>query len=609
MAAFATIPDCSTPGMAGACVVSHFQQVTLQCTTAFPILGDSMPIGVRHGHIAPPQRARALADLHSETFDVVVVGGGIAGACAAWDATLRGLRVALVEKSDFGSGASAHSLKVLHGGIRYLQHLDLSRLQESCHERGAFLAMAPHLTRPMPFALPTYGHGLQGKLPLRAAFLLLELLTSGRNRGIANAAQHVPAPFLLSRREFLDRFPAFDDPRLTGAGVFYDGQIVNPPRLVYSIVRTAHAAGATVANYCEAEQLQLEHGRVTGLLVRDTVGGERFAVRTRMVLNLAGPFAPAMFRESLPQPLDIPVSRDMAFVLRRALLPDMGLGVQTQYRDPDAVFSRGNRHIFMVPWRRYTLVGVHSRVFTDPAVDLSVTEPEIAGFLGEIQTAAPALNIRREDISVVNAGLLPIGQNVAGQKSLSLGKRSPLIDHEQQGGPAGLVTGMSVRWTMGRLTAERAVDLVAAKLGAQRTPPGTDRLSVHGGDIPDTARLIAAVRAASPTLPDAAARSLVATFGSGAPGEAPAAADLLPDGATLATTVRTILRDELVVTLADLVLRRLDLGSGEEPSRELLEACATIAAQELGWDAGRQRAELERVARSFPFASPASQQA
>src|SRR5580658_32563 len=105
-------------------------------------------------------RTSALSQLGQEAFDVVIIGGGIAGACAAWDASLRGLRVALIERSDFGGGASAHSLKVLHGGIRYLQHLDISRLRESCRERAAFLRIAPHLTRPLPFVLPTYGLGL-----------------------------------------------------------------------------------------------------------------------------------------------------------------------------------------------------------------------------------------------------------------------------------------------------------------------------------------------------------------------------------------------------------------------------------------------------------------
>jgi len=254
-------------------------------------------------------RSSAIADLGRQTFDVLVIGGGIGGACAAWDAALRGLRVGLVERADFASATSAHSLKVLHGGIRYLQHLDIARLQESCRERAAFLRIAPHLTRPIPVALPTYGFGLRGKLPLRVAFQLLNALTAGRNKGIQNKAQHVPPPYIMSRSEFLKRFPAFEDSGLTGAGVFYDGQMLNPPRIVYSIIRSAQQCGAVIANYCSAERLLVKAGRIEGVVVRDTCTGESFDVRSRIVANLTGPFAPTLNHDQFGgERLDVPLS-------------------------------------------------------------------------------------------------------------------------------------------------------------------------------------------------------------------------------------------------------------------------------------------------------------
>src|SRR5271163_4815916 len=100
---------------------------------------------------------RNLGELASDEFDVLVVGGGAFGAAAAWDAALRGLRVALIEQSDFGSGASAECFKMVHGGIRYLQHADVGRLRSSCAERSAMLRIAPHLVTPLPIVVPTYG--------------------------------------------------------------------------------------------------------------------------------------------------------------------------------------------------------------------------------------------------------------------------------------------------------------------------------------------------------------------------------------------------------------------------------------------------------------------
>jgi len=188
---------------------------------------------------------RDLSTLAAGEFDLIVVGGGICGAAVAWDAAQRGLAVALLERGDFGGGTSAESLKVVHGGIRYLQHLDVVRVRESARERAALLRIAPHLVHPLPIVVPTYGHGLCGRIPLGTAFRLLGALTAGRNRRLADPERHIPPARLVSRREALEWFPDLDARGLTGAGVFWDGQMHNPPRLVWAFVRSAARAGAS----------------------------------------------------------------------------------------------------------------------------------------------------------------------------------------------------------------------------------------------------------------------------------------------------------------------------------------------------------------------------
>jgi glycerol-3-phosphate dehydrogenase len=558
------------------------------------------------------ERSKTLAILAREKFDVVVVGGGIGGACTAWDAALRGLRVALIEQSDFGGSTSSQSLKVLHGGIRYLQHLDISRLRESCAERGAFLRIAPHLTRPIPFALPTYGLGMRSKLPLRAAFQLLNIFTAGRNAGIRDRHQHIPSPFIMSRHEFLEKFPAFDAPGLTGAGVFYDGQLLNPARIVYSAVRSAQSASATAVNYCAAEKILVRDGRTEGVVARDTITGETFEIHATIVANMSGPYAPAFNnRAAAGAPLNVPLSRDMAIVVNRKLLPGMGVGIQTKYKDPDAWLSRGNRHLFMAPWRDYTLIGVHSRVYEGDPYTLTVTEEEIQGFVDEVGEACPGLGVTRDDIAVVNAGLLPFGENAPGSKDLSFGKRSVLVDHGQTGGPEGLLSGMSVRWTMGRLLGEKAVDLILKKLNVAARPCRTSQTPLAGGDIADRGALINSIqKRAGGAIPQSSITHLADTFGTlwNQVLDLDPDHELLADGATLACEVRYAARREMVVTLADIILRRLDLGTGKRAADAALERCAQIAAEELGWSAERRLAEIQRVKLSYPFASPASQQ-
>jgi len=557
-------------------------------------------------------RATTLEALGSRSFDVLVIGGGIGAACAAWDAAMRGLSVALVERLDFGAGTSAQSFKMLHGGIRYLQHLDIARLRESCGERGAFLRIAPHLTRPLPIVVPTYGLGMQSRWLFGAALVVLELGSFDRNRLTRDPKRHIPRGYLMNRDQVLAHFPHVEPAGLTGAGVFYDGQIVNPPRAVLAVIRAAARAGALVANYCEAQQLRVADGRVTGVLVRDLLRDESFEIRAKVTVNATGPFAPSLAKRFGGVPLNVPLSRDMAVVVRRVLDPGMAITLQTKYRDPDAVLSRGNRHLFIAPWReRYTLMGVNSRVYTDDAYDLKVTEEEIEGFLDELNEACPALAVRREEVTVVNAGLLPFGENDPNSKDLSFGKRSHIIDHAASGGPEGLVTGMSVRWTMGRRLGENVIDLAERKLGRTRTQSRTAVTPVWGGDIESVDDYAKLVRRALPaSVSDPQAARLFRDYGTD--WQAVAGGDALAEGTLPATDyfvseVRHAVRREFALTLADVVMRRLDLGSAERPAELALNRCADVMAEELGWDSARREREIARVLGSYPFASPASQ--
>jgi glycerol-3-phosphate dehydrogenase len=301
----------------------------------------------------------------------------------------------------------------------------------------------------------------------------------------------------------------------------------------------------------------------------------------------------------------------MAIVVNRKLLPGMGVGIQTKYKDPDAWLSRGNRHLFMAPWRDYTLIGVHSRVYEGDPYKLTVTEEEIQGFVDEVGEACPGLGVTRDDIAVVNAGLLPFGENAPGSKDLSFGKRSVLVDHGQSGGPEGLLSGMSVRWTMGRLLGEKAVDLILKKLNVAARPCRTAQTPLAGGDIADREALINSIqKRAGGAIPQRSITHLADTFGTlwNAVLDLDEDHELLADGATLACEVRYAARHEMVVTLADIILRRLDLGTGKKAADDALERCAQIAGEELGWSAERRLAEIQRVKLSYPFASPASQQ-
>jgi glycerol-3-phosphate dehydrogenase len=568
------------------------------------VASSKLEAGAR-GRRGPTDRARDLRALADSCFDLVVIGAGIAGACTAWDAALRGLRVALVERGDFGGATSSHSLKVAHGGIRYLQHLDLVRLRESCRERSAFLRIAPHLVRPMPFLVPTQGRGLGGRAAFRAALFALRTLTPDRNRGVSDPDRRIPDGGILQREELLARHPDLARRGFDGAGVFWDGQFLNPPRLVFSIVRSALEAGAAAANHCEATGLAVRAGAVEGVEVVDRLSGERFTIRARLVVNAAGPYAEELLVACgvLDRPRT-PLSRDMAVVVPRNLVGDAGLALQTRYRDPDAILSRGNRHLFMTPWRHATLIGVHSRIFDGEPSRLCVGEAEVQGFLDEINEARPALDLALDDVSFVHAGLLPAGGSEA-DSNVSFGKRSVLVDHAQTGGPAGLVTIMSVRFTMGRAVAEAAVDHALRRLDRKPAPCQTAETSVHGGAIEGVARFVEDVVATRPSgIRADSARHLAEGFGSvwrsvlASAGADPS--ETVGDSPVLAAEIRHAVLHERAERLADVILRRTDLGTAGWPGDEVVEACGGILAGLLGWDARRLRAEIAAVREHYP---------
>lgn len=557
---------------------------------------------------------RNLAALTGEQYDLIVVGGGFFGICAAWDAVLRGLSVVVIDKGDFCGSTSANSFKIVHGGIRYVQHGDVARVRASCRERSALLRVAPHLVQPLPIVIPTYGHGKNGKAFLSAGLLVYDLLTLDRNTGINDPKRRIPRSRLISRRDVLEAFPGLHQNGLTGGALFYDGQMYNPTRLAISFLRSAVAAGAAAANYIETTDFLVSDGRVTGIKVYDHLTGDRFEIRARSVLNAAGPWAERLLAQSLGLKSHKPTtySRDACFVVKRCLEGPYALAAQGRTQDPDAILSRDRRHLFVVPWRDYSLVGVWHVVYPQGPDSVTVTDDELEAFIDEINWAYPGLKLTPDDILSWNAGLVPFGENRPDATDLSYGKRSILIDHAQQHKLPGLVTLIGIRYTMARGDAARAIDIIAKQLGRKTARPPTDRLPIHGGNIEgfDTF-LERTLRAIGPAMPAVVVRALVHNYGSEYrrvlqfADTDPSLMEPVPGSTVLKAEVIHAVREEMALTLADLVLRRTDLGTAQYPGREALRVCADLMGGELGWTASRIEQELSEVAQLFPLVARA----
>ncbi|PIP35438.1 MAG: glycerol-3-phosphate dehydrogenase [Desulfobacterales bacterium CG23_combo_of_CG06-09_8_20_14_all_52_9] len=552
---------------------------------------------------------RNIANLSNKEYDLVIVGGGIFGVCAAWEAVQRGLSVAIVDKGDFAHATSANHFKIVHGGIRYLQHGDLYRIRESSRERSAFLRIAPHLVQPLPIVIPTYGHGIKGKELLWAGFSLYECLTFDRNRGL-DADRRIARGELLPREAILDLFPGINQNGLTGGACFSDGQMYNPTRLVLSFLRSAVHEGADAANYVEAQKFLQRNNRVTGVHVKDVLSGDEFSIRGKMTLNSAGPWAHRLLKTSRIMALKPPptFSRDLAFVVGKQLNSQFGIALSSRVKDTDTLFDRGGRHLFVVPWRGRSLIGVWHMIFDRPPEDIHVTEQELQGFIKQIHEAWPGLDIRINDISMINTGLTLFGsEDHQGEVDLSFGKRSLLIDHKKKHGIEGLVTLIGVRATTARGMAEKAINIILRKLGKKRIKSRTEVTPIYGGDMDCFQELLhQATEQCAPLISAELTRSLLHNYGSQYQdvlkytGEDPAWKEPFQGTTVLKAEIVHAIRNEMAQKLADVIFRRTDLGTGGYPGDAAFEDCANLMMSEMGWDQDRLRIEKEEALNAFP---------
>jgi glycerol-3-phosphate dehydrogenase len=539
---------------------------------------------------------RQLADRH---YDVVIVGGGVYGAALARESTLGGLSTALVEKGDFCSATSASSLKIIHGGLRYLQQLDFSRLRNSVTERRAFLRTAPHLVHPLPCVMPTQGHLMKGREAMFCGLLMNEILSCDRNQ-LKDPEKFIPRGRLVSRATVGRLVPGLATDRFTGGCAWHDAYTYNSERLVTAMVRDAVDSGCTAANYARVTGFQQSGSRITAVCVHDELNNSDFDIPAKLVINAAGPWVNEVLAllDRRPAAAVCGLALGLNVVLARQLLPSSAAGLPFRRRAGES-----QRLLFLMPWRGQTLAGTYYRPHTGPADALAVTEADIEMLLADLAHAYPAAAIKRGDVAAILAGLLPVQHDRLVNDEPVLANHFSIIDHARRDAIEGLISVVGVKYTTARDVAARTLSMALAKLGRRHRSSGSDRRLLPGGAIPDfKAFLEQAGTAPFGSLPPAIAEHLAYNFGT----ELRAVLDLGNSQPALLTPlaastpvigaeVAFAAREEMAMTLADIVFRRTDLGSAGRPAAAALDAASRIMAAECGWDETRRGNEVRQV--------------
>lgn len=535
--------------------------------------------------------------LESREFDLCVVGGGIYGICAAWDAALRGLSVALIEKEDFGHATSFNSQKTIHGGFRYLQDVNLARVVSAARERMAWMRIAPHLVHRLPFMIPTSSRLTRSRPAFSLAFLAYWTLTRFSSNP-RDPQKRIPFGRFVSRAEWKTLLPEIDLPGTTGGAMFHDGLIHNSERLALAIVRSAHDAGAAISNYVEATDFLRDGARVAGVRARDNVSGQVLDIRARMVVATGGPWVnDYMPWLGLPPRPETPFLKVMYLMLRR---PRISTAVGIPAAD--------GSHFFLLPWQDRTLVGVHQK----PAdrrdlVRLAFEEADVAAFIASLNGACPSLALRREDVAAIRGGLLPAAVDRSGAPVASLSIRAAVTDHETTDAIPGFISVVAIKYTMARQVAEDVIDRVLLKLRRPRIPSRTHQIAAHGGDMDNFAEFLSSAgRQYGRLLGESQTCQLALNYGTDvAKVAAFCGADrqllepLAPGSTILKAQIRHACDVEMVEKLGDVVFRRTSLGIFGHPGSEALASCAHMVAQALQWPDSRREEELAAVEALF----------
>jgi glycerol-3-phosphate dehydrogenase len=420
---------------------------------------------MEHGELSPAARTEALAGLVEDELDVVVIGGGVVGAGSALDAATRGLRVGLVEARDWASGTSSRSSKLIHGGLRYLEMLDFGLVREALRERGLLLQrLAPHLVRPVPFLYPLT-HRVWERPYVGAGLVLYDTLGS-----VVPGARGLPRHRHLSRRHALQVAPGLRSSSLVGAVQYYDAQ-VDDARHTVTLVRTAAAYGAFVANRARVVGFLRQGERVTGVQVRDLESGELLDVRAKQVLNATGVWTDdtqAMVGER--GQFQVRASKGIHLVVPRdRVQSSTGLILRTK-----------TSVLFVIPWGRHWIIGTTDTDWRLDKAHPAASSHDIDYLLTQVNRVL-SRPLTHEDVEGVYAGLRPL---LAGEsESTSKLSREHVVGHPVP----GLVVVAGGKYTTYRVMAADAVDEVARALDGRVPESCTERIPLLGADGFDAA--------------------------------------------------------------------------------------------------------------------------
>jgi glycerol-3-phosphate dehydrogenase len=526
---------------------------------------------------------KVLRDISGAAFDAIIIGAGVNGCGVARDAAMRGLRVLLLDKGDIAAGTTAASTRLIHGGLRYLEHGEVGLVRESLRERETLMRkVAPHLVRPLPILVPVYAGRRRGRLTIRAGMLAYDVLSSSKT---------LPRHQMLTAAEALEHAPGLEPDGLRGAALFYDAQVEYAERLAVENALDARARGATVITYARVERLLVEGGAARGVVFTDLLGGATHEARAPVIVNAAGPWVDEVLEASGAVNDKLIGGTKGSHIVVRAFDGSPRAAVYTEAVED-------GRPFFVVPWDDKLLVGTTDERYAGDLDRVEADEREVEYLLRETNRVLPSARLAREDVLYTYSGVRPLPRG-GGRDEAAVTRRHFVRPSSVR----GLFSVVGGKLTTYRALAEGAVDLIFHTLGKTPTPCLTADVPLPGAAVTDLEAFGRDFNAHS-TLPPASTARLLKVYGARAAevlrlaqGDAELSQVISEETGSIGAEVVYAFRDELAETLTDCLMRRTMVGLNGVVGLDALERAAHIAQKFLGWDDERASGEVEAYRR------------
>jgi glycerol-3-phosphate dehydrogenase len=506
----------------------------------------------------------SLTEVAQQKFDVVVIGGGINGSGVAREAALHGYRTLLVERDDFGAGTTSRATRLIHGGLRYLEHGEFGLVYESLGERATLLRQEPHLVRPLRLLVPVYRGDERPGWKIRAGLILYDLFSFRKS---------LPRHRAMPPRALDAYEPGLSRDGLTAAFTMYDAQVEFPERLVAESVRDLDDAGGLALNHVAAVKLISPGGVLRGVMLRDACSGETAEVEATVVVNAAGPWVDQVLAGSDGERHEPLIGGTKG----------SHLVVEWPGGPRHAVFASAKedgRPFFILPWYGRTLIGTTDLRWDGDPSQARCTLDELRYLLDEATRLFPATPLRREHVLYTYCGVRPLPWMPPGTDESKIPRSHYIIDHAKRGGPSGLLSLVGGKLTTYRALARMAVPAIAKHAGAATLASSAGK------------RDVASARPANAGDPFALYGPRADVVRSMMNGEAVLGERICEHNPEALAQVAYAVEREHAVTLADVLLRRLPVGWSRCHALDGAARAAAVMAPRLGWDDARVAHEI-----------------